>query len=172
MTGSNWRGNLGNTEESSRKGAGMQGHGKPPKNRAWNERLHMAREGRKRTRYVTRSGVGECPWHYYRDYTEIEYTGKRKNKREIQATRRVENLESTKEYKVSGQRLGKPLRPRIEMYDLMIIMTSEIVKRTRHITQIVIVNLQGKIERNLLEWITFEKENRGTGREKNRESKE
>lgn len=108
MTGSNWRGNLGNTEESSRKGAGMQGHGKPPKNRAWNERLHMAREGRKRTRYVTRSGVGECPWHYYRDYTEIEYTGKRKNKREIQATRRVENLESTKEYKVSGQRLGKP----------------------------------------------------------------
>ena len=159
MTGSNWRGNLGNTEESSRKGAGMQGHGKPPKNRAWNERLHMAREGRKRTRYVTRSGVGECPWHYYRDCTEIEYTGKRKNKREIQATRRVENLESTKEYKVSGQRLGKPLRPRIEMYDLMIIMTSEIVKRTRHIAQIVIVNLQGKIERNLLEWITFEKEN-------------
>ena len=108
---------------------------------------------------MTRSGVGECPWHYYRDYTEIEYTGKRKNKREIQATRRVENLESTKEYKVSEQRLGKPLRPRIEMYDLMIIMTSEIVKRTRHITQIVIVNLQGKIERNLLEWITFEKEN-------------
>lgn len=115
----------------------------------------MAGEGRKRTRYVTRSGVGECPWHYYRDYTEIEYTGKRKKKREIQATRRVENLESTKEYKVSGQRL----RPRIEMYDLMIIMTSEIVKRTRHIAQIVIVNLQGKIERNLLEWITFEKEN-------------
>lgn len=97
---------------------------------------------------------------------------KEKKKREIQATRRVENLESTKEYKVSGQRLGKPLRPRIEMYDLMIIMTSEIVKRTRHITQIVIVNLQGKIERNLLEWITFEKENQGTGREKNRESKE
>lgn len=81
-------------------------------------------------------------------------------------------MESTKEYKVSGQRLGKLLRPRIEMYDLMIIMTSEIVKRTRHITQIVIVNLQGKIERNLLEWITFEKENQGTGREKNRESKE
>lgn len=73
---------------------------------------------------------------------------------------------------MSGQRLGKPLRPRIEMYDLMIIMTIEIVKRTRHITQIVIVNLQGKIERNLLEWITFEKENQGTGREKNRESKE
>lgn len=98
MTGSNWRGNLGNTEESSRKGAGMQGHGKPPKNRAWNERLHMAREGRKRTRYVTRSGVGECPWHYYRDYTEIEYTGKRKKKEKFR------QLEGWKTWKVQSER--------------------------------------------------------------------